>query len=221
MSGGAPEAPSATASLPPGSSWPGRGGRTPWFSVKRPGWWALCPTRPTATSQTATSFWPPSAQRRCANSPAAWPPASPTYPANTAIRPRPAAGLARSARRTWSSPARNRGCSQPRSHFRNNTPMALRTARGAGAHSSGVSARCARRAGRCRLTRAAAPRRHRIPHLVRGARASGAGRAGPLRDVPEATRRHLEELTFGFIDEGLRMSQPAPGLERPILPGPL
>jgi AcrR family transcriptional regulator len=26
---------------------------------------------------------------------------------------------------------------------------------------------------------------------------------GPLRDVPEATRRHLEELTFTFIDKGL------------------
>ena len=26
---------------------------------------------------------------------------------------------------------------------------------------------------------------------------------GPLRDVPDATRRHLEELTFGFIGEGL------------------
>ncbi len=27
--------------------------------------------------------------------------------------------------------------------------------------------------------------------------------AGPLRDVPEAARRHLEELTFAFIEEGL------------------
>ena len=27
--------------------------------------------------------------------------------------------------------------------------------------------------------------------------------AGPLRDVPEATRRRLEELTFAFIEEGL------------------
>jgi len=26
---------------------------------------------------------------------------------------------------------------------------------------------------------------------------------GPLRDVPDATRHHLEELTFAFIDEGL------------------
>jgi AcrR family transcriptional regulator len=26
---------------------------------------------------------------------------------------------------------------------------------------------------------------------------------GPLRDAPDATRRHLEELTFTFIDEGL------------------
>jgi AcrR family transcriptional regulator len=26
---------------------------------------------------------------------------------------------------------------------------------------------------------------------------------GPLRDVPDATRRHLEELTFTFIDESL------------------
>jgi AcrR family transcriptional regulator len=26
---------------------------------------------------------------------------------------------------------------------------------------------------------------------------------GPLRDVPEATRRHLDELTLGFIDAGL------------------
>ena len=26
---------------------------------------------------------------------------------------------------------------------------------------------------------------------------------GPLRDLPEATRRHLEELTFAFIGEGL------------------
>ena len=26
---------------------------------------------------------------------------------------------------------------------------------------------------------------------------------GPLRDVPEATRHHLEELTFTFIGEGL------------------
>ncbi len=26
---------------------------------------------------------------------------------------------------------------------------------------------------------------------------------GPLRDVPDATRRHLEELTLTFIDEGL------------------
>jgi AcrR family transcriptional regulator len=26
---------------------------------------------------------------------------------------------------------------------------------------------------------------------------------GPLRDVPDATRHHLEELTFGFIGEGL------------------
>jgi AcrR family transcriptional regulator len=26
---------------------------------------------------------------------------------------------------------------------------------------------------------------------------------GPLRDVPEATRQHLEELTFTFISEGL------------------
>jgi AcrR family transcriptional regulator len=27
--------------------------------------------------------------------------------------------------------------------------------------------------------------------------------AGPLRDLPEASRRHLEELTFAFIEEGL------------------
>jgi len=27
--------------------------------------------------------------------------------------------------------------------------------------------------------------------------------AGPLRDVPEVTRRHLEELTFAFLEEGL------------------
>ena len=27
--------------------------------------------------------------------------------------------------------------------------------------------------------------------------------SGPLRDVPEATRHHLEELTFGFIQDGL------------------
>ena len=26
---------------------------------------------------------------------------------------------------------------------------------------------------------------------------------GPLRDVPDATRRHLEELTLSFLDEGL------------------
>jgi hypothetical protein len=26
---------------------------------------------------------------------------------------------------------------------------------------------------------------------------------GPLRDVPAATRHHLEELTLTFIDEGL------------------
>jgi hypothetical protein len=26
---------------------------------------------------------------------------------------------------------------------------------------------------------------------------------GPLRDVPEATRRRLAELTFGFIGAGL------------------
>jgi hypothetical protein len=26
---------------------------------------------------------------------------------------------------------------------------------------------------------------------------------GPLRDVPAATRHHLEELTLAFIDEGL------------------
>lgn len=26
---------------------------------------------------------------------------------------------------------------------------------------------------------------------------------GPLRDVPDAARQHLEELTFTFINEGL------------------
>jgi hypothetical protein len=26
---------------------------------------------------------------------------------------------------------------------------------------------------------------------------------GPLRDIPDATRRHLEELTFAFIGEAL------------------
>jgi len=26
---------------------------------------------------------------------------------------------------------------------------------------------------------------------------------GPLRDVPDATRHRLDELTLGFIDEGL------------------
>jgi hypothetical protein len=26
---------------------------------------------------------------------------------------------------------------------------------------------------------------------------------GPLRDVPDATRRHLEEVTRAFIEEGL------------------
>jgi AcrR family transcriptional regulator len=26
---------------------------------------------------------------------------------------------------------------------------------------------------------------------------------GPLRDIPDATRHHIEELTFTFIDEGL------------------
>ena len=26
---------------------------------------------------------------------------------------------------------------------------------------------------------------------------------GPLRDVPDATRRHLEKLTLSFIEEGL------------------
>jgi hypothetical protein len=27
---------------------------------------------------------------------------------------------------------------------------------------------------------------------------------GPLRDVPDATRHHLEKLTSTFIEEGLR-----------------
>jgi hypothetical protein len=26
---------------------------------------------------------------------------------------------------------------------------------------------------------------------------------GPLRDVPEATRRHLEKVTLAFVDGGL------------------
>jgi len=32
--------------------------------------------------------------------------------------------------------------------------------------------------------------------------------SGPLRDVPEATRQHLEELTFTFIGEGLAAASP-------------
>ena len=32
--------------------------------------------------------------------------------------------------------------------------------------------------------------------------------SGPLRDVPEATRQHLEELTFSFIGEGLAAASP-------------
>ncbi|HXL20431.1 MAG TPA: hypothetical protein VN961_23165, partial [Streptosporangiaceae bacterium] len=51
--------------------------------------------------------------------------ASPAAAASTAIPPRPAVGCARSARRTWSSPARNRGCSPPRSRYRSSTPTAL------------------------------------------------------------------------------------------------
>jgi len=31
---------------------------------------------------------------------------------------------------------------------------------------------------------------------------------GPLRDVPDATRRHLEELTLSFIEEGLAGAGP-------------
>ena len=32
--------------------------------------------------------------------------------------------------------------------------------------------------------------------------------SGPLRDVPEATRQHLEELTFTFLGEGLAAASP-------------
>jgi hypothetical protein len=32
--------------------------------------------------------------------------------------------------------------------------------------------------------------------------------SGPLRDIPEATRQHLEELTFTFIGEGLAATSP-------------
>jgi len=31
---------------------------------------------------------------------------------------------------------------------------------------------------------------------------------GPLRDVPDATRRHLEELILSFIEEGLAGAGP-------------
>ena len=88
---------------------------------------------------------------------------------------------ARSARPTWSSPARNRGCSPPRSPCHSSTPTALRMGLDRADHAPGSSARRARRAGRRRRPRPAAPRRHRIPHLVRSARAGRTRRAGALR----------------------------------------
>src|SRR5215469_3110577 len=97
----------------------------PSCSVRRHRWWASCPMLPTGTSPTGTSSWPRSPPRPCANWPPAWLPASPRCAASTAIPPRPAAGWARSAGRTWSSPARSRGCSPPRSPCPTSTATAL------------------------------------------------------------------------------------------------
>ena len=59
------------------------------------------------------------------------------------------------------------------------------------------------RAGRRGRAAAPPPRRHRIPHLVHRARASSPHRARALRDVPNATRHHLEKLVGTFIEQAL------------------
>ena len=90
----------------------------------------------------------------------------------------PRAGWARSARRTWSSPARNRGCSPPRSPCRSSTPTALRTTGpGRTARPWVISAPCSTNWSTPGVLQPAAPRRHRVPHLVRGARAGRTHRA--------------------------------------------
>ena len=125
--------------------------------------------------------------------------------------PRPAAGCARSAPPTWSSPARNRGCSPPRSRYRSSTPTAPRTD-GTGQDRTPLGQL---RAVLDELVDAGVLDRRRrdgieypIWSAVHGL-AVLAGQ-GPLRDVPDATRRHLEELTLTFIDERPGLSQTLP-----------
>jgi hypothetical protein len=129
--------------------------------------------------------------------------ASPACPASTAIPPRPDSGWARSARRTWNSPARNQGCSRafalPQQHRygapddgtgQDRTPLGqLRTAL-----DELVDAGVLRQQRRDGIE-------YPIWSAVHGL-AVLAGQ-GPLRDIPDATRHHLEELTFTLIGEGL------------------
>ena len=113
-------------------------------------------------------------------------------------------GWARSARRTWNSLARNQDCSRPRSPCRSSTPTVLKTTgRGRTARPWASYARALDE-----LVDAGVLDRQRRDGIEYPVWSAVHGMAvlageGPLRAVPDATRRHLEELTLAFIADGL------------------
>ena len=151
-----------------------------------------------------TSSSPRSARRPCASSPAAWPPASPACAASTAIPPRPAAGCGAIGTAYLEFAREEPGLFA--------TAFALPQQHAYGAPDDGAgpdrSPLGQLRTALDELVDAGVldPRRragieYPIWSAVHGlAVLTG---QGPLREVPDATRHHLEELTLTFIGDSL------------------
>ena len=164
----------------------------------------MCPTPPTGTSPTVTSSSPQSARRRCASSPAVWPPASPACAATTAIPPRPDCRLG-----AIGTAYLEFACEEPGLFA---TAFALPQQHAYGAPDDGTGQERTPlghlRTALDELVDAGVLDRRRRDGIEYPIWSAVHGLAvltgqGPLRDVPDATRHHLEQLTLTFIDEGL------------------
>ena len=152
-----------------------------------------------------TSSSPRSARRPWASSPTGWRPASPACAASTAIPPRPACRLAAIGTAYLEFAREEPGLfATAFAAARSSTPTALQTT-GPGRDRSPLGQL---RTALDELVDAGVLRRERRDGIEYPIWSAVHGLAvlagtGPLRDVPEATRRRLEELTLTFIGEGL------------------
>ena len=150
-----------------------------------------------------TSFSPPSARRPCANSPAAWPLASPACAASTAIPPQPAR-LAAIGEAYLDFAGKEPGLFA--------TAFALPAQHAYGATDDGTGPERMPldqlRDVLDELVDAGVLDRRRREGIEYPIWSTVHGLAvltgqGPLRELPGATRRHLEKLTLAFIGQGL------------------